>query len=70
MGLSCLGAGTVGIECCARQTSPGCTTPGYWIYRRPVATGGGADTCYSSWGSCDICTLNYNSDNQFCCHCG
>jgi hypothetical protein len=65
-GLTCAGPASVGADCMAHTDIPSCAAPGAWIYRHHV---GEADACYTSWGTCDPCTLNYNTDNAFCCRC-
>jgi hypothetical protein len=66
MGLTCGGPASVGRDCGVHMDLPSCNAPGAWIYRHHA---GEADACYTSWGTCDPCTLNYNTDNAFCCRC-
>jgi hypothetical protein len=66
MGLGCTGSASVGRDCGVHADLPTCNASGAWIYRHHA---GEADACYPSWGTCDACTLNYNTDNAFCCRC-
>jgi len=66
--LDCIGGGSVGLDCREYQTYANCMKPGYWIMRH-WGEGNPNTKCFSSWGTCDVCTLNYNTANQFCCHC-
>lgn len=66
MGLTCGGPASVARDCGVHADLPSCSAAGAWIYRHHA---GEADACYTSWGTCDPCTLNYNTDNAFCCRC-
>jgi hypothetical protein len=67
LGRTCLGSGSVGLDCGAHTELSSCVDPAAWIFRdHPTMP---PPHCTTSWGTSEVCTNNYNVYNAFCCRC-